>query len=97
MPRSLWRGVRREVGDRDARTDDGRLVADGVDAAQQVDPLAGVADVEPVDPRRRLHRTVGLGEHQVDRDDLVAGPGQRTRDRGADEAGRAGEQHPHRR
>ena len=41
-------GVRRQVGDGDARTDHRGLVADDVDAVQQVGPGVGVADVELV-------------------------------------------------
>ena len=70
------RGVRRQVGDRDAGADDRGLVADRVDAVEQVRPRGrrrGLAHVELVRCLRAAGGAVGALEHQVDPDHLVAG------------------------
>ena len=90
------RGVHRQVGDGHPRAHDGRLVAHGVTAAQEVGPLPGVPHVHPVRPVG--HRVVGavrLGQQHVDPDHVVAVGLQRGAHRGADEAGRPGDQDPH--
>ena len=91
------RGVVGQVGDAYAGADERGLVAHRVDAAQRLGPgvRPGVADVELEGPGRRHGRAVRRGEHQVDADDLVPGLLELAADRGADEAGRAGQQHPH--
>ncbi len=91
-------GVRRQVGDRDPGADDRRLVADHVDPAQQVGPRGRrrrLAHVEPGGAGRRHGRAVGALEHQVDPDHLVTRGLELLPDRGADEAGRAGQQDLH--
>ncbi len=82
-------GVQRHVGDRDAGAHHGALVADRVDAVQQVRPLVGVAHVEPVHALVGLRvGRVGLRDHRVDPHDLVAALGEHRGDLAADEAGR---------
>ena len=88
-------GVQRQVGDRDAGADHRGLVADHVDAVEQVGPLPRVAYVEPVHARAGDGTgTVRLRDQRVDPDDLVAAGGQLRVDLRADEAGGAGEQDP---
>ncbi len=89
------RGVRRQVGHPDPRPDQRALVADHVDAVEQVRPRRDVADVEPVRVRGRGSVGVRLREEYVDAHDLVAGGGELAVDLGPDEAGRPGEQDPH--
>ena len=88
-------GVLGQVGHRGARTDEGGLVADHVDAVEQVGPVGGVADVEHVQAVDHRRDPVGLRQQHVDEHDLVAGGVELAPDRAADEPGRAGEQHPH--
>ena len=91
-------GVLRQVGHRDARTDEGGLVTHHVDAPQQLGPLGGgrgLAHVEGVGAERRLGAAVRVGEHDVDGHDLVPGRVEPGPDRGADEASGAGEQDLH--
>ena len=66
-------GVQRQVGHRDAGADHRRLVADHVDAVEQVGPLRRVAYVEPVHVRTRGGTgTVRLRDQRVDPHHLVA-------------------------
>ena len=95
MPRSLCPAYNGQVGHRDAGPDHRRLVADHVDAVEEVGPLGRVAYVEPVDvgPRGGT-RTVRLGDQRVDPDHLVATGAELGVDGGADEARRPGQQDP---
>ena len=89
------RGVRREVGHRDAGADHRGLVADHVDAAQQRHECLGVTHVDAVRVVGGGTRAVRLGDQQVDADHLVAVTLQLLGDGSPDEPGRAGEQDPH--
>ena len=90
--------VRRQIGRRDTGSDDGRLMADDVDAPQQVapGPVVGLPHVEAVSAGGCLGRAVRGGVHPVDADHLVALLLQAGSDRRADEASRPGQQDPHR-
>ena len=79
-----------------AGADERALVADHVDAVEQVGPARDVADVEAVGaPGQHRVRAVRLRQQQVDRDDLVTVRGELAGDLGADEPGRAGQQDLH--
>ncbi len=96
MPRSLWPAYERQVGDGDACADHRCLVADHVDAVEQVGPRSRITYVDPV--HALGHQGIGavrLGDERVDADDLVATSGQLLVDLRADEAAGAGEQDPH--
>ncbi len=87
--------VERQVGRFDARADHGGLVADDVHAVEEPRPARVVAHVVGVRARRRLGGAVGLRDHRVDTDDLVAPLGEPAVDGAADEPGGPGEQDPH--
>ena len=75
-------GVLGQVGDRDAGADERGLVADHVDAVEQVGPVGGVADVEHgAVPSATGGDAVGLRQQHVDPHDLVAGGVERRADR----------------
>ena len=84
-----------QVADLHTRSHDGGLVADRVDPAQQLRPRPGVPHVELVGAVGGDGCAVGLGKHQVEPDHLVPVRLEDLADRGTDEAGRAGQQHPH--